>query len=525
VARGPAPPRWRVWEWAALAAGLAVQAALQFPVHRYPADADSFQTGLCGLRVLQGDLPWFIGGPGRGALGCYPTALLLLLSSPRTALAAATALLGGLLVVAWILLARRLLDPAAARWALPFIALPAPGLVFFQALPDGYLESLLLLAVAIWLAACWAGATPAAAPKLGFAAGLAAGLAVWSGSQIWSCAAAIPLWALRVRLRPLRLGPSAAAFTLGALLGALPLLAANLHHPLISLREDPALRPAASVAAAASNLGHVVSDGLPDLVAVTNPAGFDPANGPRRLLRLMVLVIVAGALVGFFRRLPGTPESDEAAELAPGATRRLVLYLTVATCLGVALSAAGSAPVFLYRLLLPLGLMLPIVLGASLFRITRSQGAATAALIAALVVLQSTREAQLPGSEPRRRLAQGAALDARLIELLDRQRVGAGIGDYWAVVPVDYLTRYRVPAAPLAPELDKFHLEQRLPASCERMALLAAGTGQLAAWTARTGLQGTTWQAEADRAVLVLSCNERGGVSPRALLSRLRAAP
>ena len=514
-----------MWEWAGLAAGLAVQAALQFPVHRYPADADSFQTGLCGLRVLEGDLPWFIGGPGRGALGCYPTALLLLVASPRTALAAATALLGGLLVVAWILLARRLLDPGAARWALPFIALPAPGLLFFQALPDGYLESLLLLAVAIWLAACWAGAMPAAAPKLAFLVGLAAGLAVWSGSQVWTCAAAVPLWALRARRGPLRLGPSAAALTLGALLGALPLLAANLHHPLISLTEDPALRPAASVAAAASNLGHVVSDGLPDLAAVTDPEGFDPANGPRRLLRLMVLLIVAGALVAFFLRLPRILGNDEAAELAPGATRALVLYLAVATCLGVALSAAGSAPVLLYRLVLPLGLMLPIVLGASLFRLARSPGAATAALIAALVLLQSTREALLPGSESRRRLEQGAALDSRLIDLLQRRRVAAGIGDYWAVVPVDYLTRYRIPAAPVVPELDQFHLEQRLPAACDRLGLLATGTGQLAAWTARTGLQGETWQAEADRAVLLLSCREPGAGSPRALLSRLRAAP
>ena len=514
-----------MWEWAGLAAGLAVQAALQFPVHRYPADADSFQTGLCGLRVLEGEFPWFIGGPGRGAFGCYPTALLLLISSPRTALAAGTAVLGGLLVVTWILLSRRLLDPGAAHWALPFIALPAPGLLFFQALPDGYLESLLFLAVAIWLAACWAGATPAAAPRLGFGVGLAAGLAVWSGSQVWSCAAVVPLWALRARRRPLRLGPSAAALTLGTLLGALPLLAANLHHPLISLREDPAFRPAASVAAAAANLGHLISDGLPDLAAVTNPEGFDPVNGPRRLLRLMVLLILAGALVAFFWRQPRTPASDEAAELAPGATRTLVLYLTAASCLGVALSAAGSTPVLLYRLLLPLGLMLPIVLGASLFRITRSQGAATATLIVALVLLQSTREALLPGSESRRRLEQGAALDSRLIDLLQRQRVEAGIGDYWAVIPVDYLTRYRVPAAPLDPALDKLHLEQRLPADCDRLALLAAGTGQLAAWTARSGLQGETWQVEADRAVLLLPCGERGGGSPRALLSRLRAAP
>jgi len=514
-----------VWEWAGLAAGLAVQAALQFPVHRYPADADSFQTGLCGLRVLEGDLPWFIGGPGRGAFGCYPTALLLLISSPRTALAAGTAVLGGLLVVAWILLSRRLLDPGAARWALPFIALPAPGLLFFQALPDGYLESLLFLAVAIWLAACWAGAMPAAAPKLAFLVGLAAGLAVWSGSQVWSCAAAVPLWSLRARRHPFRLGPSAAALALGTLLGALPLLAANVRHPLISLQEDPSLRPAASAAAAASNLGHVVSDGLPDLAAVVDPEGFDPANGPRRLLRLMVLLIAGGALVAFFCRLPRIPGSDEAAELAPGATRTLVLYLAGATCLGVALSAAGSAPVFLYRLVLPLGLMLPIVLGASLFRLTRRQGAATATLIAALVLLQSAREAPLPGSESRRRLAQGAALDSRLIDVLRRQRVVAGLGDYWAVVPVDYLTRYQIPAAPLDPALDKFHLEQRLPATCDRLALLATGTGQLAAWTARSGLQGTTWQADADRAALILSCRERGGGSPRALLSRLRAAP
>ncbi len=385
-----------MWEWAALAAGLAVQASLQFPLHRYPADADSFQTGLCGLRVLQGELPWFIGGPARGALGCYPTALFLLISSPRTALAAPTALLGGLLVFAWILLARRLLDPGAARWALPFIALPAPGLLFFLALPDGYLESLLLLAMAIWLAARWAGSATAAAPKLGFLLGLAGGLAVWTNSQVWCCAAAVPLWALRARRRPLRLGPSAVAFTLGTLLGALPLLAANLRHPLISLHEDPALRPAASVAAAVSQLGHIVSDGLPDLAAVTDPTGLDPANGPRQLLRLMALLIAAGALGGFFWWVPRIPENDDAAapasgpeagRLAPwrdrhhpeaGATQTLVLYLTAATCLGVALSAAGAAPAFLFRLLLPLGLLVPIVLGASLSRIARSLGAATA---------------------------------------------------------------------------------------------------------------------------------------------------
>ncbi|HYL05557.1 MAG TPA: hypothetical protein VE075_05935 [Thermoanaerobaculia bacterium] len=451
--------------------------------------------------------------------------MLLLVSSPRAALAAATALLGGLLVAAWILLARRLLGPGAARWALPFIALPAPGLLFFQALPDGYLESLLLLAVAIWLAACWAGASPAAAPRLGLAAGLAAGLAVWSGSQVWCCAAVLPWWALRARRCPWRPGPSIAAFTLGALLGASPLLAANLRNPLISLREDPALRPAASVAAAAANLGHVVRDALPDLAAAADPAGFDPVNGPRQLLRLMVLLIVAGALAAFFWRRPRVPESHEAPALAPGATRTLVLYLAVAACLGVALSAAGSAPIFLYRLVLPLGLLLPVVLGASLFRLSRKQSVATAALLAALVLLQSAREAPLPGSESRRRLARGAALDSRLIALLQRQRVGAGIGDYWAVIPVDYLTRYRIPAAPLAPELDKHHLEQRLPAACDRLALLAAGSGQLAAWTARTGLQGTTWQAEADRAVLVLPCRELGGGSPRALLGSLRAAP
>ncbi len=90
---------------------------------------------------------------------------------------------------------------------------------------------------------------------------------------------------------------------------------------------------------------------------------------------------------------------------------------------------------------------------------------------------------------------------------------------------MDYLTRYRIPAVPLTPELDGFHVERRLPATCERLGLLAANTGQLAAWTARAGLPGTTWQAEADRAVLILSCREPGAGSPRTLLSRLRAAP
>ncbi|MFN2387184.1 MAG: hypothetical protein ABR576_13030, partial [Thermoanaerobaculia bacterium] len=94
----------------AVVLGTVVRLAVTYPVHKYLPDADAVLTGLTAFKILDGDLVVFFSGVRLGAFESYVHAVsFLLLGRSRAALAIAPLAFGILTLIAFALLAHRVL--------------------------------------------------------------------------------------------------------------------------------------------------------------------------------------------------------------------------------------------------------------------------------------------------------------------------------------------------------------------------------------------------------------------------------
>jgi hypothetical protein len=473
--------------------GIALRAAVAFPVHKYPADADCLNSGLVALRITDGHFPaWYT--PRRiGSLECYVHAAAFRVLGPtREALAVAPLLSSSLALALYAGLALSLLGPVAGPLAVLLFALPPPAYVFWTYMPNCYPETLLLCVAVLW-AADRARRRPDQAWRVGLF-GLLAGLGFWNSIQTLSATLPAAAWLAAREDRPFRSARTLARAAAGFAVGALPWIAWNVAVPLGSFRHNFSVRPAAGASVLLDNVAYLVRYELPELLATLDPQnGVDSPSRLQAALRPAVLAlwaaaglaVLARAAAALVRRVRGT------AGRAPAETPLVLVGLTV--CLLATVSAAGEMRGLTVRYILPLFLLMPAaaaVLAEKALRRGPATGALAAAGLAAILVF-NVAGYYLPGSAERRLWEKRRDADAEVIAFLSESGIEAVTGDYWVAYPVNFLSSRRIAGIPFQQDADFYGIEASLGARPLHWAVLAHTRAQLEsliAWTGTSGL-------------------------------------
>jgi 4-amino-4-deoxy-L-arabinose transferase-like glycosyltransferase len=487
------------WAWGALllvAAGVAFRAAVAFPSHKFPGDADCMLTGITALRLLGGHLPVFFANPRMGAIASYLAAPVLAVFGPsRAALAGSALLLGLLLFAAWCLFLRELLGRKAALAALPFAAFPAAAFTLGTYRPNGFPETLLFCATTLWLAARLARGEGGRPTFLGF--GLSAGLGLWTSLLTLSCTVPAAAWMLWRRPRLFARAGFLALASLGFVLGALPWAAFHLRYKLAPFQDNYAVQPVRGIAAMLG-VGHrLLTTVFPEMIASSaNPY---PGSPWQPLLRMPTLLISGAGILTCLLAAPlarwrrgGPGEDATAAERAEQAAWPLCA-LVVGVTFGLNVVSGANAepgPTLTVRYLLPIYLVVPAILALTLLRIGRASRV-LAALLAGIVLVFNLAGTYWPWTEARRQWARAAADDELALKALERQKATAVFGSYWVTYPFNFLSREAILGIPVESGVDWRKEAERLPPGAPvRLVLLDTSPQQVACWAARAGLTG-----------------------------------
>lgn len=446
---------------------LVVRLTAAFPVHKYPADADALLAGLCAFKVLRGETPVFFAPLRIGSLECHVAATLFALAGPSRVTLLVTSLVIGLaFLVAAHLFFRETLGRTLAAVALLALAAPAPSVLFWTYVPNGYPGVLALSAIVLWLAARLAR-TGGSLSALGF--GFAAGLGFWHSFLTLPASAPATLWlaARPSRGRNLRVAGLALA---GFLAGASPWIAFNVRWPWATFDGNFASRPASGPDAMAENAVYLATENVPELLAADDPTHLEmPATTGQRALRPVVLSVwvLALAVLLFAPVLPRC--------VAPPVSRAswalLVLVLLAVVAANV-FSEAGELRGLTVRYVLPLELPAVaalVMLAAVLWQLRREVAVATVAL----VVVYGLLGHPWPWRAVREKWRRYALEDRQLVGVLERQGIDIVVGGYWTVYPLLFLSRERIIAIPCEPGHDHYKYADRIPAEPLRWAFVA----------------------------------------------------
>jgi dolichol-phosphate mannosyltransferase len=452
--------RTRFDRWSVLAAGLLAVALVTrllaaLPIHKSPHDADVVLGGLCGLRVLRGELPVFFTFPRLGSLECYAVAAAQAVFGPdRLALhVAAVPMAFAAALVAYLFL-REVFGRRAALVGLAWIALPGPALLYWTQGPNGYPMGVLLSALLLWLAAR-AARTNEPWTVVAFAG--IAGLGFWHSFQTLGIsvpAAAWLCWRRAGIFRPrliLAAGLAAAA-------GAAPWWMFNLRYGFAAIGSDNVVvQPVASAAAAFDNALYFVANtggaGRPG--HHPTDTSVDAFPGQSRLAAFALAVFVASA--AWFLVTPLRQAKDR-----PSRYWWLLMGPIVCSTFLAAVSSAGSIRGLTVRYAIHLVWIAAALLTWFLTAVA-GRSRALAASLAIGVLAANAAAYQWPGRPERERWTALIGDDERLVDLLEGRGVDTVIGRYWSVYPINYLTRERVLAVPCRPIEDYFGYSDRVP--------------------------------------------------------------
>ena len=483
-----------VWV-AVIGLGVLLRVLAAFPPFRSAVQSDSTMTGLTAFEILRGDLQVFLfNGTRLGALESYlHVPVFALFGASRGTLHVAPQFAGIALLVAFAVLARDLLGPEEGLVALLFLSLPSPVVLLWNVWPIGYTETLLFITVTLACAVRIARRGPEPLPVFGL--GLAVGLGWW-GSAL-SLAGTLPavFWIVLQRPAVWRRGRSVALAAAGFLLGALPWIAINIRHPLVSFRPG--------LPASQGNFAFHTADGLQQLAGNFVRLGdrliglLLRADAPRSEV-LTPVVVLAGAIycaaliVAVLQvAAPGSwtgMEENGARRVPP-----LLLPLLVGGCTGAffVLSAAGGIIGETSRYILPVGLAAALLLASLAGRIAARSRAASALAVLAVLAANLSGYA-LPGTAPRSEQRRLARAEDRLLDLLAERRIAWVFGDYWDVYSLNYLSGETIKAIPEVPFVDYHGYKRSLACAPSPMAVISRDPVQVKAWVRRGGLRGET---------------------------------
>lgn len=475
-----------------LAAGIAVRVAVAFPSHKFPPDADCVDSALGAFKILRGLHPVFVVGVRLGSLVSYSVALLFLaFGISRDTLALEPLLIDLLLLGVWFAFLRETLDARLAfPLALVFIAFPSQTFSFLEHIPTGYAETLLLCALAFWLASRLV--RPGAENGWSAGLGLVIGLGFWNSFQTLTCSIPALLWLGWSRPELLRRRSVVLLVAAGFVVGAMPWIVYNVRDPLGSFHDNFAARPASGVVAMLDNVQYAVRQDIPDLIV----GGPLPGSWLQRTLRVPALAIAAAAGIFFlFSKVPArAPAPSDAPAADPASSLWPLVVLTFVAVVGLkAISDVGTIRGGTVRYVLPLYLVLPIVLASFVAACVKRSKLLAATLVAFLVTF-NLLFTNWPWTDARRKWAADVVSDSLLLAELERRQVEAVVGSYWKVYPINFLSHERIRAVPVEEPADYDHVGARLPSSPLRWALLAPDAQQAALWSRQAGLKGQAMQ-------------------------------
>ena len=498
--------------------GIAFRAALAYPIHKYPADADCLNSGLVALRI-QGGRPQAFYTPRRlGALECYVHAAAFeVMGVGRPALAVAPFLSGACALILWAWLALTLLGPVAGPFAVLLLALPPPAYALWTYMPNTYPETM-LLCVAI-LAAAVRLHRKVDVPGL-VLFGLAAGLGFWNSIQ--TLAATIPaiLWLIASRRREFLRGRTTGLAFAAFVLGALPWIAWNVLVPLGSFQGNFSVRPATGASELTDNLRYLATYSLPELTASLDPEGGpNPPSAFRKALRLPVLALWGAAAAFALVRAAAWIRARLRGARRPAPPDAVLLLAGGAVLFFATVSAAGLARGLTVRYVLPLYLTLAAALALFLAAAWRRSRAAATALCAIVLAFNITG-AFLPGTGARRLWEAKRQADEKLIAFLFENRIDVVFGNYWSAYPVNFLSKNRIRAVPFEEGADFYDVAKSLPAGLARCALVARTREELARFSSRASRPASVTEVGLETFVLIAE----GAADPRTSFGLYRAA-
>lgn len=467
-----------------VAAGAAFRAALALPVARLRGESDSVMTGLTAFKVLRGHHPVFYSGVRLGALEAYfHAAVFRVFGISPGALLVAPFLAGVGFVWAYALFAKELLPGRRAAFAAALAAIPLLAVTDVCVRPTGYDVLMFLGAATLAFAARVVGGKTVVLSA--WLTGLCAGLGLWN--NLLSLTVTVPalIW-IGFQSRRRRGGPRAAPrIAAGFLLGALPILAYNVVHPLATFRSTGyPIAPASGIAQIADNGRHFAAYDLVELALGRVSRAGRIAPGANAVLGGALLVELALA-AGFclWRLFPGRGISSPR-EASPWEDL-LPALIVAATAAGNVFSWTGSVRGATVRYALPVALATPILL-ANLFGRLGARRAGLAAALLAVWPAYTLANARYPALEPERVRALGA--EYRLLDFLRREKVAYVVGDYWDVYGINFLSLEKIRAVPAY--ADEGSYGALLPEEPAPFALVARGPGIVSSWARRAGVSG-----------------------------------
>jgi hypothetical protein len=503
-----------------LALGFVLRVLMQFPLYKYPADADALGSPATTLDVLAGNHPVFYSGVRLGALEAYLQAPFVAALGPsRAAVTFLPILMGLLTLVLYAVFVGGCLERPLARTALLFLALPPPNVVIWTSLPNGYPTTLALGLVVLLLARAYVSDG-----RLVVAAGLgfAAGLAFWNTPQSVSCIGVAGLWVLLGRRRDTLRPGTLVTVLVATAIGLSPWLAFNATHSFASLHEGYGLQHASSASAALDNAANLVRVQFRQLLVgcdwdtARSHGASAPFAGPVLVLyAILFLSLVPEAIAFFRRRDPGSAaRTSSCLALAGVALLSIVLF--------VASRAGELRGVTSVRYLLLGYFFVPVALagGASALRRLWPPLAYAPLLLIALFNLATY---DLPWSSRRGAWREGVRTDDRLLALLDQREITTIVGGYWSIYSFNYLSGGRIHAVPVQADWDLRRQAERLPDQGGRLAVVDHDSDNVTAWTTGARLPGARVAVDS-YTVFFPDRNAELESSPRELVARLQAA-
>jgi hypothetical protein len=341
-----------------------------------PLDSDSATVGLMALHILKGEFPlFFIGGHYGGALEAYLVSLVFLLfGANRWTLPLSTCFEFFVFLGIYRLWAKKWFSTETARWALAWLALSPPLLLYYSCV--SFLEYIWLLLfgtliIYFFSSLYWdARQVEKKESHLVAGMGLLAGLAWWV--QYQAVYYIFPVTLLLLTAKPWRwsLKQSGVA-VIFFILGGLPFWVYNLGHQWISLSEAGKFSSAAPFG---QSLGYILAQGLPvalNLFPITAPKDYLPF--PRQPLvpylsmgLLWLLPLGFGLLLWAQRRFFFSRRPDQPRLISP----RAFLLVFLLSYLAI-FSASGLAGEKADRHLLPLYTVIPVFLGLMADQLSR----------------------------------------------------------------------------------------------------------------------------------------------------------
>lgn len=462
-----------------LLAGVALRIALQFPLHRYPPEADSTIIAFGAWEILAGDLRIFVStGYRQGALPCYLMAAASWFVGPGRAALALAVLAVGLsqLFVWWAALLEltgwKARDAASAR-LLAFVVVPSPAMLFWGiAWPNGYPDLILAATLVLWTGArFWRRG----GHRELFAFSLACGFAFWMSMVTLSMTVPVLLWLVWQRHRALLAWRAVAVSMIGAVLGALPWLVFNLRYGWVSMKANWAVRPVNGWTAFTHNFWRFFDEVVPTLFeSITQEGPFAPRTFARLSgwIALTLAVGAVGALLAALYRRRGKQASaaDPMADLP--SLCGLAAGVAVTTALLFMFAGAAAVPGNIVRYILPSFLVWPLVVVVAWEVAGR---AARCALATLAVALLATYVVAVPWPWTEKRVAERIELDVerQMVARLEASGIDTVFGSFWEVYPLIFEGGGRLAGSTLEAECDFHHFEERLPTGPCRWGLVA----------------------------------------------------